>query len=168
VANRGKVLFIQQRAGRHGKTFHLLKFKTMTDATDRRGELLPDDERQTRVGGWLRRTSLDELPQLLNVLLGQMSLVGPRPLLTEYLPHYKPWEMRRHEVKPGITGWQQVNGRNASDWKKRFTEDVWYVDHVSPVTDVYILFLTVGRVFRGDGVYGPGGKTPAKFSGTED
>ena len=133
------VLFRQVRAGRHGHPFELLKFRTMTDARDAAGELLPDAERLTRFGSWLRSTSLDELPELINVLRGEMSLVGPRPLLPEYLPHYSAEQARRHEVPPGITGWAAVHGRNALSWERRLALDVWYVDHWSIALDLKIL-----------------------------
>lgn len=131
--NRGKVWFVQQRPGRNGVPFRLIKFCTMTDERDAGGNLLPDARRLTNIGRFIRRTSLDELPQLINVLTGSMSVVGPRPLLMEYLPLYQPWQMRRHEVQPGITGWAQVNGRNAITWSRKFELDVWYVDRKSVV-----------------------------------
>ena len=137
------ILFRQQRPGLYGRPFTLYKFRSMTDARDEQGNLLPDGERLTRFGKWLRSTSLDELPELFNVLKGHMSLVGPRPLLMEYLPLYTPEQARRHEVKPGITGWAQVNGRNAISWEEKFKLDVWYVDHVSFWLDLKILALTV-------------------------
>jgi sugar transferase EpsL len=146
------VLFRQQRPGLHGKLFEMVKFRTMTDAVDPEGRLLPDAQRLTAFGTWLRRTSLDELPELWNVLRGDMSLVGPRPLLVEYLPLFSKEQMRRHDVRPGLTGWAQVNGRNATDWPERLAMDVWYVDHQGFWLDVRILLKTVGIVFSGRGV----------------
>jgi sugar transferase EpsL len=162
----GPVLFRQQRPGLQGKPFQLLKFRTMTEARDSRGELLPDADRLTSFGQWLRRTSLDELPELWNVLRGEMSLVGPRPLLLEYLPLYSPEQARRHEVLPGITGWAQVNGRNAIAWSEKLALDVWYVDHRSGWLDIKILWMTVAKVFRGEGVTQPGHATQEKFRGS--
>jgi sugar transferase EpsL len=159
------VLFRQQRPGLNGEPFTILKFRTMTDATDASGKLLPDAQRLTRLGGLLRRTSLDELPELVNVLRGDMSLVGPRPLLTEYLPHYSDEQMRRHEVRPGITGWSQVNGRNALTWEEKFALDVWYVDNRSVGLDVRILLTTIGRVVKGESVAHPGAATMKPFHG---
>ncbi len=148
VHGRGGVFFRQNRTGFHGKVFQILKFKTMTDARDVTGKLLPDHERLTGVGSFLRKTSLDELPQLFNVLRGEMSLVGPRPLLPKYLPLYSATQNRRHEVRPGITGWAQVNGRNAISWAKKFELDVYYVDHQSFWLDVKILWMTVEKVLK--------------------
>lgn len=158
------VLFRQIRAGYQGRPFQLYKFRTMTDARDAHDRLLPDSERLTRFGRFLRRTSLDELPELWNVLRGQMSLVGPRPLLMHYLDHYTPTQARRHEVKPGITGWAQVNGRNAVDWEQRLAMDVWYVDHCSFGLDLLILVRTIGCVFRGEGVSAEGHATMPPFA----
>ncbi len=160
------VFFRQQRPGLHGKPFTLYKFRTMSDARDEQGNLLPDKQRLTRLGRFLRSTSLDELPELWNVLKGDMSLVGPRPLLMEYLPLYTPEQMRRHEVKPGITGWAQVNGRNALTWEERFALDVWYVDHVSFRLDMQILFLTLWKVLSREGIAHPGSETMPKFTGS--
>jgi lipopolysaccharide/colanic/teichoic acid biosynthesis glycosyltransferase len=160
-------LFRQLRPGHRGKPFEVMKFRTMTRATNERGELLPDGDRLTATGRWLRRLSLDELPQLFNVLRGDMSLVGPRPLLMEYLPLYTPEQARRHEVLPGITGWAQVNGRNAVDWEERFRLDVWYVDHRSLGLDLKILGLTLLRVVAGDGINEPGAATMRKFTGSQ-
>jgi sugar transferase EpsL len=157
------VLFRQIRAGRHGATFELLKFRTMTDARDGAGELLPDAERLTRFGSWLRSTSLDELPELINVLRGEMSLVGPRPLLPEYLPHYSAEQARRHEVRPGITGWAAVHGRNSLSWERRLALDVWYVDHCSLALDLKILLVTVGKVLRREGISPEGQPTMPRF-----
>ncbi|MGQ9488810.1 MAG: sugar transferase [Armatimonadota bacterium] len=160
------VLFRQQRAGLHGKPFTLIKFRTMRDARDERGKLLPDEVRLTRFGKWLRHTSLDEPPELLNVLKGEMSLVGPRPLLLEYLPRYSAQQARRHEVKPGITGWAQVNGRNALSWEERFRLDVWYVDNWNLWLDVKILLLTLWKVLKREGISAEGSATMPVFMGT--
>lgn len=159
-------LFVQERPGLHGKPFHLVKFRTMSDARDADGEFLPDAVRLTRVGRFLRATSLDELPELWNVFTGDMSLVGPRPLLIEYLPLYTPEQARRHEVRPGVTGWAQVNGRNTLSWEEKFKLDVWYVDHCSLWLDIKILWLTVGKVLVGYGVSAAGEATVAKFTGS--
>jgi sugar transferase EpsL len=160
------VLFRQQRPGLMGKPFQLLKLRTMTDARDARGEPLPDADRLTSFGKWLRRTSLDELPELWNVIRGDMSLVGPRPLLLEYLPLYSPEQARRHQVLPGITGWAQVNGRNAIAWAEKLALDVWYVDHRSWWLDIQILCLTVTKVFRAEGIAEAGHATKGKFRGS--
>jgi lipopolysaccharide/colanic/teichoic acid biosynthesis glycosyltransferase len=160
------VLFRQQRPGRHGQPFMMQKFRTMTDAHGADGQLLPDSVRLTPFGRWLRTTSLDELPELWNVLKGDMSLVGPRPLLMEYLPLYSPHQARRHEVRPGVTGWAQVNGRNALSWEAKFNLDVWYVEHASFWLDLRILALTVGRVLRPQGINAPGSATAEKFTGS--
>lgn len=160
------VLFRQQRAGLHGKPFTLIKFRTMRDARDEKGELLPDEIRLTRFGKWLRDTSLDELPELFNVLKGEMSLVGPRPLLLEYLPRYSAEQARRHEVKPGITGWAQVNGRNALSWEEKFRLDVWYVDHWNLWLDMKILLMTVWKVLKREGISAEGSATMPLFTGT--
>ena len=162
----GPVLFTQQRPGLHAKPFTLYKFRTMSNERDERGELLPDEARLAKFGRTLRRFSLDELPQLLNVLKGDMSLVGPRPLLLEYLPLYTPEQSRRHSVRPGITGWAQVNGRNAVNWEERFGLDVWYVDHRSFGLDLRILWLTLLRVLRAEGISEPGLVTMSKFTGS--
>ena len=159
------VLFVQERPGRGGQLFRMLKFRTMTDARDAAGALRPDAERLTRFGRWLRATSLDELPELWNVLRGDMSLVGPRPLLAHYLPRYSPEQARRHEVRPGITGWAQVNGRNALSWDDKFRLDVWYVDHRSFALDLRILALTVSKVLRRDGISAAGEATVPEFLG---
>jgi len=159
------VLFRQIRPGLHGKPFEMLKFRTMQDARDANGTPLPDSERLTAFGRWLRATSLDELPELWNVLHGEMSLVGPRPLLMEYLPLYTPEQARRHDVRPGITGWAQVNGRNAISWEEKFKLDVWYVDHQSLWLDLKILFLTVKNVIARHGISADGEATMPKFSG---
>jgi sugar transferase EpsL len=160
------VLFRQRRPGRDGRAFVMTKFRTMTDRRGADGELLPDAERLTALGRWLRRTSIDELPELLNVVHGDMSLVGPRPLLMEYLPLYTPEQARRHEVRPGITGWAQVNGRNAVTWEEKFALDVWYVDHRSFALDLDILRRTVTQVLGGHGVSAPGHATTEPFRGS--
>ena len=159
------VFFTQMRPGLHGAPFRLVKFRTMTDARDAAGDLLPDLHRLTGFGRFLRSTSLDELPELWNVLRGEMSLVGPRPLLMEYLPLSSPRQARRHEVRPGLTGWAQINGRNELDWQARLELDVWYVDHRSVWLDLKILLLTGGRVLRRQGINRPGHPTMEKFSG---
>jgi sugar transferase EpsL len=165
VALGRPILFRQQRPGLRGQPFTILKFRTMIDAADSDGTPLPDATRITRVGRFLRRTSLDELPELVNVLRGEMSLVGPRPLLTEYLPLYTEEQMRRHAVRPGITGWSQVNGRNALRWDEKFALDVWYVDNRSLRLDLRILWTTVGNVLRGEGIAHPGVATMEPFRG---
>ncbi|HEV7868778.1 MAG TPA: sugar transferase, partial [Chthoniobacteraceae bacterium] len=159
------VVFRQQRPGLHGAPFTIYKFRTMTGARDATGRLLPDAERLTRFGKFLRSTSLDELPELINVLRGEMSLVGPRPLLMEYLPLYSPEQKRRHDLLPGITGWAQINGRNAASWPRKFALDVWYVDHQSLWLDVKILAMTVWKVLRRDGINQPGRATADRFVG---
>jgi sugar transferase EpsL len=159
------VLFKQQRPGLLGKSFYIYKFRTMNDNKNTNGELLPDAKRLTSFGKWLRSTSLDELPSLWNVLKGEMSLVGPRPLLMEYLPLYNAEQARRHALKPGITGWAQVNGRNAISWYEKFKLDVWYVDNQSFYLDVKIILLTIKKVFLRDGVNAKGEATMPKFTG---
>lgn len=159
------VLFRQARPGKDRKPFTLLKFRTMRNAVDSSGQPLADEMRMTRYGTFLRRTSLDELPELLNVLRGDMSLVGPRPLLLSYLPLYTPTEARRHEVRPGITGWAQINGRNASSWKQRFEYDVWYVDNRTLMLDIRILAMTIRKVISGEGISEPGHVTMKPFEG---
>ena len=166
VQNRGTWLFRQVRPGWHGRLFTLYKLQTMTNARDAAGQLLPDAQRLPALGRWLRATSLDELPQLWNVLRGDLSLVGPRPLLPEYLPLYSPAQARRHEVRPGLTGWAQVNGRNALSWEEKFAFDVWYVDHLSWRLDLAILWRTAGRVLRGSGVAAAGQATTTAFRGS--
>jgi len=162
----GKPVFFRQiRPGRDGKPFKMIKFRTMTDARDDKGELLPDDQRLPGFGRFLRATSLDELPELWNVLKGEMSLVGPRPLLMEYLPLYSREQLRRHEVAPGITGWAQVNGRNAISWEQKFAYDVWYVDHRSIWLDIKIIGKTLNKVVRRDGISAEGSATMEKFRG---
>lgn len=162
------VLFRQKRPGLHGYAFHMVKFRTMIDARGDDGTLLPDEERLPPFGRWLRSTSLDELPELWNVLRGDMSLVGPRPLLMDYLPRYSPWQARRHETRPGVTGWAQVNGRNALSWPEKFNLDVWYVDNRSFWLDLRILFLTVLSVLRRDGISATGEATMPGFQGNEE
>jgi lipopolysaccharide/colanic/teichoic acid biosynthesis glycosyltransferase len=161
------VLFTQQRPGFKGRPFFIYKFRTMTDARDAEGRLLPDAQRLTRLGRLLRATSLDELPELFNVLRGEMSLVGPRPLLMQYLDRYTPEQARRHEVLPGITGWAQVNGRNALSWEDKFRLDVWYVDHWSLWLDVKILLLTLWKVLKREGISQPGHATAEEFMGSK-
>jgi lipopolysaccharide/colanic/teichoic acid biosynthesis glycosyltransferase len=160
------VLFAQIRPGLHGAPFWMMKFRSMTDEHDMVGGLLPDSQRLTRFGRFLRASSLDELPELFNVLKGEMSLVGPRPLLMEYLPLYSPEQARRHEVRPGITGWAQVNGRNALSWEEKFKLDVWYVDHQSFWLDLKILFLTFKKVFAREGISAKGEATMPVFTGS--
>lgn len=159
------VLFTQGRPGLHGRIFRMMKFRTMTDARCADGSLLPDAERLTPFGKWLRATSLDELPELWNVLRGSMSLVGPRPLLVEYLPLYSPEQARRHETKPGLTGWAQINGRNALSWDEKFALDVWYVNNRGLMLDIRILWLTFWRVLRRDGISATGEATMPVFRG---
>lgn len=159
------VLFRQVRPGLNGRLFTMVKFRSMRDAVDKQGNPLPDDQRLTPFGAWLRASSLDELPELWNVLKGDMSLVGPRPLLVEYLPLYSPEQARRHDVRPGITGWAQVNGRNAISWDDKFRLDCWYVDHRSFTLDLKILWLTVRRVFKRDGITQEGHVSAEKFTG---
>jgi sugar transferase EpsL len=159
------LFFVQLRVGLGGRTFELYKFRSMTDSRDANGMLLPDSARMTLFGRFLRRSSLDELPELWNVARGDMSLVGPRPLLPEYLPLYSREQARRHEVRPGITGWAQVNGRNAATWEQRFAWDVWYVEHCSFGLDIRILLMTIGVIFSGSGVSQAGHVTVEKFRG---
>lgn len=162
------VIFSQVRPGKHGKPFKMVKFRTMLDAFDVNGDPLPDSQRMTRFGSFLRSSSLDELPELWNVLKGDMSLVGPRPLLMEYLPLYNPEQYRRHEVRPGVTGWAQINGRNALSWEEKFELDVWYVDNRSFWLDLKIIFLTVKKVFIREGISAQGEATMSKFEGSVD
>ena len=161
------VIFRQVRPGLHGRPFVIYKFRTMLDLRDEKGNLLPDEKRLTRLGKFLRRFSLDELPELWNVVKGDMSLVGPRPLLMEYLPLYTPEQARRHEVKPGLTGWAQINGRNALSWEEKFKLDVWYVDNLSFWLDMKIIFLTIWKVLKGEGISAPGHATMPKFTETK-
>lgn len=165
IANRGQLFFMQLRTGKGHKTFRIIKFKTMNELKDEKGVLLSDEKRLTPIGSFVRKTSFDELPQLLNVLKGDMSLTGPRPLLTEYLSLYNKDQIRRHEVRPGITGWAQVNGRNAISWEEKFRYDVWYVDNISFWLDLRILFLTIQKVFRSDGISASGEASMPKFKG---
>ena len=165
-ANKGAgVFFTQERPGKHGEIFKVIKFKTMTDERDEDGNLLPDEKRLTKIGKFVRSTSIDELPQLINVLKGDMSLIGPRPLRTYYLPLYSKEQMRRHEVRPGITGWAQINGRNNLSWTKKFELDVWYVDHCSFYLDMKIVFITIRKVFIREGISKDGEATTVPFNG---
>jgi lipopolysaccharide/colanic/teichoic acid biosynthesis glycosyltransferase len=165
ASNNGKPFFFQLRPGKEGVIFKIIKFKTMNDKKDTNGNLLSDAERLTKLGSIIRKTSLDEIPQLLNVLKGDMSLIGPRPLLPEYMPLYNHFQNRRHEVKPGITGWAQVNGRNSISWEKKFEYDVWYVENVSFMLDVKIFFRTIKKVFISEGVTMAGQVTTEAFKG---
>ena len=166
IANRGSgIFFLQERPGKNGKIFRIIKFKTMNDRKDCRGNFLPDSLRMTPIGKIVRATSVDELPQLFNVLKGDMALIGPRPLLVQYLPLYNEEQARRHEVRPGITGWAQVNGRNAISWKKKFELDVWYVDHCSFWLDLKIILLTVKKVVVREGITKEGQATTEFFNG---
>lgn len=165
-ANKGAgAFFMQERPGKDGKLFKVIKFKSMTDERDEDGQLLPDAQRLTAVGRFIRSTSLDELPQLLNVLKGDMALIGPRPLLPQYLPLYSKEQARRHEVRPGITGWAQVHGRNAISWTEKFKLDVWYVDHVSLLVDLEVVFLTIKKVLKREGISQEGQATMEMFNG---
>ena len=164
-ANSGKPFFFQKRPGKHERLFKVIKFKTMNDRKDKNGELLPDAERLTAIGSFIRRTSLDELPQLLNVIKGDMSLIGPRPLLLEYLPLYNDIQRTRHNVLPGITGWAQVNGRNAISWKQKFEYDVWYVNNISFALDFKIFFLTIRNIVKSEGINSETSATMEKFTG---
>ena len=164
-ANKGTPFFLQSRPGKNEKIFKIVKFKTMNDKRDKDGHLLPDENRLTSFGKFIRKTSFDEIPQLLNVIKGDMSLVGPRPLLVGYLPLYNDFQRRRHDVKPGITGWAQVNGRNALSWEKKFELDVWYVSNLSFSLDMKILFLTIKKVFTSEGINSATDVTMEKFSG---
>lgn len=165
IANQGSPFFVQPRPGKNGRIFKLVKFKTMNDKKDAAGNLLSDAERLTAIGSFIRKTSLDEIPQLINVIKGEMSLIGPRPLLVEYLPLYNDIQKRRHDVRPGITGWAQVNGRNAIGWQQKFELDVWYVDHVSFTLDCKIAFFTIMKVVKSEGVSQTGHVTMTKFQG---
>lgn len=167
LVNRGEVWFVQARPGLHGKPFNIVKFRTMNNGRDGLGKLLPDEMRLTPVGKFIRKFSLDEIPQLVNVLKGDMSFVGPRPLLLEYMPLYNDRQRRRHAVRPGITGWAQVNGRNAVDWQRRFELDEWYVDHVSFWLDLRILLTTLWRVLRAEGISSGTSATMEKFKGND-
>jgi lipopolysaccharide/colanic/teichoic acid biosynthesis glycosyltransferase len=165
LVNQGKPFFFQHRPGKNGQIFKIIKFKTMNDKKDSDGTLLPDTYRLTKIGQLVRKTSLDEIPQLLNVLKGDMSLIGPRPLLPEYLPLYNETQKRRHEVKPGITGWAQVNGRNAISWQQKFEYDVWYVGNVSFLLDCKIVFLTIKKVFKREGITAENSVSAEAFKG---
>ena len=165
-ANKGAgAFFTQERPGKHGEIFKVIKFKTMTDECEEDGNLLPDEKRLTKIGKFVRSTSIDELPQLINVLKGDMALIGPRPLLPQYFPLYSKEQARRHEVRPGITGWAQVNGRNAISWTKKFELDVWYVDHCSFLLDLRIIFLTIKKVFVREGINSNTSVTMEPFTG---
>ena len=165
-ANKGAgAFFFQERPGKNGKIFKVVKYKTMTDERDVQGELLPDAQRLTKVGRFVRSTSIDELPQLFNVLKGDMALIGPRPLLMKYLPLYSPEQARRHEVRPGISGWAQCHGRNAISWGEKFQYDVWYVDHVSLLTDLKVIYLTLRTVLKREGISHDGAATMEAFNG---
>ena len=166
IANGGKPFFFQPRPGRNEKVFKVIKFKSMNDKKDANGNLLPDALRMTKAGSFVRKTSLDEIPQLINVLKGDMSLIGPRPLRTYYLPLYNDMQKRRHDVRPGITGWAQVNGRNAISWTQKFEYDVWYVDNISIRLDIKILFITIKKVFVREGISKEGEVTTVPFDGT--
>lgn len=166
-ANKGAgAFFLQERPGKDAKIFKIIKFKTMSDERDENGNLLPDDARITKVGQWIRSTSIDELPQLINVFKGEMSLIGPRPLLVNYLPLYSKEQARRHNIKPGITGWAQCNGRNAISWTDKFKLDVWYVDNCSFLTDLKIVFITLKKVFKKADISQDGKATMDAFDGT--
>ncbi len=167
IYNQGNPFFFQKRPGKHGKIFKVIKFKTMNDKKDIQGKLLPDVDRLTKLGIFVRKTSLDEIPQLFNVLNGDMSLIGPRPLLPEYLPLYNKTQNKRHNVKPGITGWAQVNGRNTISWEQKFEYDVWYVENVTFGTDVKIFFKTFLKVFKSEGINKNGEATMTPFNGNK-
>ncbi len=164
-SNRGNIFFTQKRPGKNGKVFQVIKFKTMNDKKDENGSFLPDSERLTPIGQFVRKSSLDEIPQLLNVIKGDMSIVGPRPLLVEYLPLYNEEQQRRHNVRPGITGWAQINGRNAISWKSKFELDVWYVENQSFLLDLKIMFLTIKKVVKSEGISSNTAVTMEKFKG---
>lgn len=166
IKNNGKAFFYQERPGKNERIFKIIKFKTMNDKTDVHGELLPPSERLTKAGIFVRKYSLDEIPQLLNVIKGDMSIIGPRPLLIRYLPRYNDFQKQRHNIKPGITGWAQVNGRNAISWEQKFEYDVWYVKNMSLQLDIKILFLTVYKVFKKDGIYSVENDIVPDFTGT--
>jgi len=168
IANSGKPFFFQSRPGKDAKIFKVIKFKTMNDKRDNEGNLLPDAERLTSIGKFVRKTSLDEIPQLINVLKGDMSLIGPRPLLIEYLPLYSTEQARRHEALPGITGWAQVNGRNAISWKQKFEYDIWYVNHISFLLDIKILWMTIIKVFKSEGINSSATVTMEYFTGNTE
>ena len=165
IFQSGKVFFTQNRPGRNERIFRLIKFKTMRDDTDDKGELLPDEQRLTAIGKFVRKTSMDEIPQLLNIVKGDMSFIGPRPLLVEYLPLYSEKQRKRHQVTPGISGWAQVNGRNTISWQQKFEYDVWYVENQSFLLDLKIIFLTIYKVFKSEGISSEGVATMEKFKG---
>lgn len=165
IANEGKPFFIQERPGKNNRIFKIIKFKTMNDKKDRNGNLLSDSERLTKIGSFVRKTSMDEIPQLLNVIKGDMSLVGPRPLLVDYLPLYNDDQKRRHEVRPGITGWAQVNGRNALSWQEKFNFDIWYIDNISFSSDIKILIMTMLNILNTSGISSGTSVTMEKFEG---
>ncbi|MFD2917691.1 sugar transferase [Psychroserpens luteus] len=167
IKNDGKAFFYQERPGKNERIFKIIKFKTMNDKTDQHGELLPAQQRITKTGIFIRKYSLDEIPQLLNVIKGDMSLIGPRPLLVKYLQVYNEEQKKRHLIRPGITGWAQVNGRNAISWEKKFEYDVWYVRNLSLILDVKILFLTIYKVFKKDGIYSVDNDIMSDFKGTK-
>ena len=166
MANKGRAFFIQERPGKDGKIFKVIKFRTMTDERDENGNLLPDEDRLTGIGRFVRSTSIDELPQLVNVLIGDMALIGPRPLLVQYLPLYSPEQARRHEVRPGISGWAQCHGRNSISWTEKFKLDVWYVDHVSLMTDLKIIWITNLKVLKRADINGEDQATVEAFNGS--
>ena len=168
IANNGKPFFKQIRPGKNGKLFTIIKFKTMNDKKDSHGNLLSDDKRLTSIGKFVRKTSLDEIPQLINILKGDMSLIGPRPLLPEYLPLYNQEQKKRHNVKPGITGWAQINGRNAISWEDKFNFDIWYVNNISLLTDVKIIIKTIKKVLISEGISAEGNVTIGKFKGSKN
>ncbi|MWW23662.1 sugar transferase [Algibacter lectus] len=168
IANQGKAFFYQQRPGKNEKVFKIIKFKTMNDKKDANGEFLPFDQRVTKIGNFIRKYSLDEIPQLINVLKGDMSLVGPRPLLTDYLPLYNEEQKKRHNVKPGITGWAQVKGRNSISWNQKFTYDVWYVENISFLLDLQIMLLTAKRLVVPQGINSSDGLNMTTFTGGAD
>lgn len=167
LTSKDSVFFKQPRPGKNGKIFHLIKFRTMKDLRNEQGNLLLEEERMTKIGKFLRKLSLDELPELWNVLRGELSLVGPRPLLVDYLDRYSPEQARRHEAKPGITGWAQVNGRNAITWEEKFKHDIWYVDNWSLKLDMKIIIMTIVKVIKGEGISQPGQATMEEFKGNK-
>jgi undecaprenyl phosphate N,N'-diacetylbacillosamine 1-phosphate transferase len=166
ITNNGHAFFLQARPGKHGRIFKVVKFKTMNDKKDGNGQLLPDEKRLTPIGSFIRKTSLDELPQLINVIKGDMSLVGPRPLLIEYLTLYNDFQKKRHNIRPGITGWAQVNGRNAISWEQKFEYDIWYVDNLNALLDLKIIFMTITKVFKSEGISQQGNATMKRFTGS--